>query len=149
LRATRPHDGQAVAAHLAVGLRQWTGREQHALLLQADHVFEMARQMLSDLLGRCPTFRKDDVKLFTKHALGELADALLRHAPLSCLSSGNIAMRASTARFAAAIKHPIRPRWRFPAISAAPAGSSARSARMSAACRDPLRQEARAHRGPR
>src|SRR4029077_17163504 len=45
LRTRRPYDGEAVAADLTVGLGQRTGREQHALLLQTDHVFEMAWQM--------------------------------------------------------------------------------------------------------
>src|SRR5262249_1239193 len=42
-------------------------------------VFEVARQMLGDRFGRRPTLGEDDVELFTKHGLGELADALLRH----------------------------------------------------------------------
>jgi hypothetical protein len=79
LSARCPHDGQPIAAHLAVGLGQRTGRKQHALLLQTDHVFEVAWQMLGDRFGRRPALGEDDVELFTKHGLGELADALLRH----------------------------------------------------------------------
>src|SRR4029453_17278528 len=56
-----------------------TGRKQHALLLQTDHVFEMARQMLGDRFGRRAALGEDDVEFFTKHGLGKLADALLRH----------------------------------------------------------------------
>src|SRR5689334_6709636 len=35
--------------------------------------------MLGDLFGGRPALGEDDVKLFTKHGLGEFADALLRH----------------------------------------------------------------------
>src|SRR4029077_20182179 len=52
------------------------------LLLQTDHVFEMARQMFRDQFGSCAAFGQDDVELLAKHALGELADALLRHGVL-------------------------------------------------------------------
>src|SRR6516162_10728101 len=86
-----------------IGLGQRTGRKQHALLLQADHVFEVARQMLGDLFGRRAALGEDDVELFTKHGLGELADALLRHrvpplraayrAPLSPCTAASMARR--------------------------------------------------------
>src|SRR5262249_46590351 len=82
---------------------QRTGRKQHALLLQTDHVFEVARQMLGELFGRRAALGEDDVELFTKHGLGELADALLRHrlpplraayrAPLSRCTAASMARR--------------------------------------------------------
>src|SRR5262249_16984893 len=121
-----------------------------AFLLQPDHVFEMARQMLGDLFGRYAALRKDDVKLFTKHALGELADALLRHAPLPFRpAAASPHLPASMARSPPALKPPTRPGGRSPGFSGAPAGSAAKPAQASAACRDRLCQEARAHRGPR
>src|SRR5262245_59516416 len=105
LRARCPHDGQPIAAHFTVGLGQRTGRKQHALLLQSDHVFEVARQMLGYLFGRRAALGEDDVELFTKHGLGELADALLRHrvpplraayrAPLSPCTAASMARRTA------------------------------------------------------
>src|SRR5262249_32408859 len=72
-------------------------------ILPSAHVFEVARQMLGDLFGRRATLGEDDVELFTKHCLGELADALLRHgvpplraayrAPLSPCTAASMARR--------------------------------------------------------
>src|SRR5205823_7498357 len=42
----------------------------------------MTRQVLGELFGRRAALGQDDVKLFAKHALCKLADALLRHVPL-------------------------------------------------------------------
>src|SRR5262245_17265646 len=99
--------------HLAVGLGQRTGGKQHALLLQTDHVFEVARQMLGDRFGRRPTLGEDDVELFTKHGLGELADPLLRHrvlpfAPAAYCTPLSACTAASMARRPAAIKDRAR-----------------------------------------
>src|SRR4029453_4131177 len=51
--------------------------------------------MLGDRFGSCAAFGENDVELFAKHALGKLADALLRHgilpwfqAPRTGLHSG-------------------------------------------------------------
>src|SRR5262249_41406305 len=98
--------------------------KQHALLLQTDHVFEVARQMLGDRFGRRPTLGEDDVELFTKHGLGGLADPLLRHrvlpfAPAAYCTPLSPCTAASMARRPAAIKD----RARGPTHSGAPAFS--------------------------
>src|SRR5262245_51672249 len=113
LRARGPHDGQPIAAGLAIGLGQRTGRKQHALLLQSDHVLKVARQMLGDLFGCRAALGEDDVELFTQHRLDELADALLRHGYPPLLPGGlctpsSPRTAASMARQLAAIKDRAR-----------------------------------------
>src|SRR5215831_5847967 len=113
LRARGPHDGQPIAAGLAIGLGQRTGRKQHALLLQSDHVLKVARQMLGDLFGCRAALGEDDVELLTQHRLGELADALLRHGYPPLLPGGlwtpsSPRTAASMARQLAAIKDRAR-----------------------------------------
>src|SRR4029077_18291111 len=95
------------------GLGQRTRRKQHALLLQADHVFEMVRQMLGDLFRRRAALGEHDVELLAKHGLGQLANALFAHAPSPSILAGlcGLAARAaaSMATCAAAIKDVTEP----------------------------------------
>jgi hypothetical protein len=53
------------------------GGEQHALLLQADHVFEVLWQQRCDLVRRRSALGEDHVELLAQHARGELPDTLL------------------------------------------------------------------------
>src|SRR5262249_49780574 len=105
LSARCPHDGQPIAAHLAVGLGQRTGRKQHALLLQTDHVFEVAWQMLGDRFGRRPALGEDDVELFTMRSC---VTGSLPFAPAAYRAPSSPCTTASMARRPAAIKDRAR-----------------------------------------
>jgi hypothetical protein len=70
-------DGQAIAGRRTGCGGERPGGEQHALLFQPDHVFEMLRQHCADLFGRRVAFGENHIELLSQHPLRELPDPVL------------------------------------------------------------------------